>query len=123
MSAGLPGLGLGGLFFIFSALAAPFPELWRTARGRSSTAAWRGILRQLAQALTMIVAVDLVLRLAGTGLRLDLIGITTGILVAVLCAAKAAELRLRNRARRERRRRRSRLRAPAGNPIELLQER
>lgn len=123
MSAGLPGLGLGGLFFILSALAAPFPELWRTARGRSSRAAWRGILRQLAQALTMIVAVDLILRLAGTGLRLDLIGITTGILVAVLCTAKAAELVLRDRARRERRKRRARLHAPAGNPIELLQER
>jgi hypothetical protein len=123
MSAGLPGLGLGGLFFILSALAAPFPELWRAARGRSSVAAWRGILRQLAQALTMIVAVDLILRLAGTGLRLDLIGITTGILVAVLCAAKGAELVLRDRARRARRERRARLRAPAGNPIELLQER
>lgn len=103
MSAGLPGLGLGGLFFILSALVAPFPELGRAARGRSSLAAWRGILRQLAQALTMVVAVDLVLRLAGTGLRLDLIGITTGILVAVLCSAKAAELVLGARAARRRR--------------------
>lgn len=117
MSAGLPGLGLGGLFFILSALAAPFPELWRTARGRSSLAAWRGILRQLAQALTMIVAVDLILRLAGTGLRLDLIGITTGILVAVLCSAKAAELALRTRPRRARERRERRRR-----PLPALEE-
>jgi Na+/melibiose symporter-like transporter len=116
MSAGLPGVGLGGLFFIFSALAAPFPELWRTARGRSSAAAWRAILRQLAQALTMIVAVDLMLRLAGAGLRLDLIGITTGILVAVICLAKAAELALRARPRRA-------LRAGRGVLVELLQER
>lgn len=123
MSAGLPGIGLGGLFFIFSALAAPFPELWRTARGRSSVAAWRAILRQLAQALTMIVAVDLVLGLAGSGLRLDLVGITTGILVAVLCAAKAAEIVLSSRARRRRRERRTRLRVVPGNPVELLQER
>jgi hypothetical protein len=121
MSAGLPGLGLGGLFFIFSALAAPFPELLRTARGQSSPAAWRGILRQLAQALTMIVAVDLVLRLAGSGLRLDLIGITTGILVAVLCAAKGAELVLRRQARRDRFARRRR-RAAGSRPLAALEE-
>jgi hypothetical protein len=112
MSAGLPGLGLGGLFFIFSALLAPFPELWRTLRGRSDRAAWREIGRQLAQALAMIAAIDLTLRLtyvvlsaAGIGnppaadeaiaLPLDLIGITTGLLVLVLCSAKLAELGLR----------------------------
>ena len=114
MSAGLPGLGLGGLFFIFSALLAPFPELWRTLRGRSSLASWRTIGRQLAQALAMVAAIDLTLRLtyvvlsvAGVGnpppadeatvLPLDLIGITTGLLVLVLCSAKLAELALRAR--------------------------
>ena len=40
MSAGLPGLGLGGLFFILSALLAPLLELGRPVRGRSSRA-WR----------------------------------------------------------------------------------
>jgi len=115
MSAGLPGLGLGGLFFIFSALLAPFPELWRTLRGRSDLASWRIIGRQLAQALAMIAAVDLALRLtyvvlaaAGVGdppaadeatvLPLNLIGITTVLLVLVLCSAKLAELALRPRA-------------------------
>jgi hypothetical protein len=114
MSAGLPGLGLGGLFFIFSALLAPFPELWRTLRGRSDLASWRAIGRQLAQALAMIAAIDLTLRLtyvvlsvAGAGdppaadeatvLPLNLIGITTGLLVLVLCSAKLAELALRAR--------------------------
>ncbi len=114
MSAGLPGLGLGGLFFIFSALLAPFPELWRTLRGRSDLASWRAIGRQLAQALAMIAAIDLTLRLtyvllsaAGIGdprpadeatvLPLGLIGITTGLLVLVLCSAKLAELGLRAR--------------------------
>jgi hypothetical protein len=114
MSAGLPGLGLGGLFFIFSALLAPFPELWRTLRGRSDLASWRAIGRQLAQALAMVAAIDLTLRLtyvvlsaAGVGsppaadeatvLPLNLIGITTGLLVLVLCSAKLAELALRAR--------------------------
>jgi hypothetical protein len=114
MSAGLPGLGLGGLFFIFSALLAPFPELWRTLRGRSDLAAWRAIGRQLAQALAMVAAIDLTLRLtyvvlsaAGVGnppaadeatvLPLNLIGITAGLLVLVLCSAKLAELALRAR--------------------------
>jgi hypothetical protein len=112
MSAGLPGLGLGGLFFIFSALLAPFPELWRTLRGRSDLAAWKAIGRQLAQALAMVAAIDLTLRLTyvllsatglgdppaadeGTALPLNLIGITTGLLVLVLCGAKLAELALR----------------------------
>ncbi|HKO39361.1 MAG TPA: hypothetical protein VJU14_13435, partial [Solirubrobacterales bacterium] len=114
MSAGLPGLGLGGLFFIFSALLAPFPELWRTVRGRSDLASWKAIGRQLAQALAMVAAIDLTLRLTylvlsavgagdppaaddATVLPLDLIGITTGLLVLVLCGAKLAELTLRLR--------------------------
>src|SRR4051794_15301193 len=114
MSAGLPGLGLGGLFFIFSALLAPFPELWRTLRGRSDLAAWRSIGRQLVQALAMVAAIDLTLRLTyvvltatgvgdppaaddATVLPLNLIGITTGLLVIVLCGAKMAELALRVR--------------------------
>jgi hypothetical protein len=114
VSAGLPGLGLGGLFFIFSALLAPFPELWRALHGRSDLASWRAIGRQLAQALVMVVAIDLTLRLtyvvlsaAGVGdppaadeptaLPLNLMGITTGLLVLVLCSAKLAELALRAR--------------------------
>ncbi|HEX6153246.1 MAG TPA: hypothetical protein VFZ19_06970 [Solirubrobacterales bacterium] len=114
MSAGLPGLGLGGLFFIFSALLAPFPELWRTLRGRSDLASWKAIGRQLAQALAMVAAIDLTLRLTylvlsavgagdppaadeATVLPLNLIGITTGLLLLVLCGAKLAELTLRLR--------------------------
>lgn len=114
MSAGLPGLGLGGLFFIFSALLAPFPELWRTVRGRSDLASWKTIGRQLAQALAMVAAIDLTLRLTyvvlsatgigdppaadgATVLPLDLFGITSALLVLVLCSTKLAELALRAR--------------------------
>ena len=92
MSAGLPGVGLGGLFFILSALFAPIPELYRTARGRSSRAAWRMVGRQLLQALLMIAVVDLMLQLVGAGPRFDLVGITTALLVSVLAAAKLAQL-------------------------------
>lgn len=112
MSAGLPGLGLGGLFFIVSALLAPVPELWKTLRGRSGLAAWRVIGRQFAQAAVMIAGVDLTIRLVyvglsiaglrdappadtGTVLPLTLIGITFALLVAVMGAAKLAELTVR----------------------------
>lgn len=109
MSAGLPGLGLGGLFFILSALVAPVFELGRMARGRSSVAARRAVARQFAQAALMVVAIDLTLRLAFvclssldlghppradalTVLPMKLIGITAGILALVLCAAKSMDL-------------------------------
>jgi hypothetical protein len=109
VSAGLPGLGLGGLFFILLGLLAPFVELIRTARGRSSVAAWRAAGRQFALALTMVAAIELTLRLlfaladatgvAGplsdrslTVLPLRPIGITLGLLACVLAAAKAMQL-------------------------------
>ena len=109
MSAGLPGLGLGGLFFIFSALLAPFIEIGRMAIGRRREVQWREVWRQFALALTMIAAVDLTLRvlyafshLLGLGdtPRLDVItviplipvAITACILAAVLLTAKAVDL-------------------------------
>jgi hypothetical protein len=114
MSAGLPGLGLGGLFFIFSALLAPFRQLWRSLRGRARPGEWWMVGRQFAQAVLMVAAIDLTLRLtylalsvtgladapsalSGTVLPLTLIGITTGLLLAVLCLAKLAELAVRLR--------------------------
>jgi hypothetical protein len=116
VSAGLPGLGLGGLFFVLSALLGPFVELIRTMRGRSSVVAWRAVGRQFALALTMVAAVELTLRslyaladatgLAGplsdrslTFLSLRPIGITLGILACVLAAAKAMQLVATIRAR------------------------
>lgn len=115
MSAGLPGLGLGGLFFIFSALLAPFRQLWRTFRGRSRAGDWATIGRQFAQAAVMVVAIDLALRLAYLGIAvaglgntpsavsatvipLTLIGITSVLLVGVLATAKVADIAVRLRA-------------------------
>jgi hypothetical protein len=114
VSAGLPGLGLGGLFFIFSALLAPFRQLWRTFSGRSRPGEWAMVGRQFAQATVMVAAVDLSLRLAYLGIAaaglgnppsavsatvipLTLIGITSALLVAVLATAKFADLAVRLR--------------------------
>jgi len=114
VSAGLPGLGLGGLFFIFSALLAPLRQLLRTLRGRSRDGDWAMIGRQFAQAVMMVAAIDLSLRLAylalaaaglgnapsavsATVIPLTLIGITSALLVAVLATAKVAEIALRLR--------------------------
>lgn len=88
MSAGMPGLGLGGLFFVLSALFAPFVELGRTAQGRSSAAAWRQVGRQFAMALTMVLVVAPFVPWVPAG-------ITAALLAAVLLAAKGAQLGLR----------------------------
>jgi hypothetical protein len=115
MSAGLPGLGLGGLFFIFSALVAPFRQLLRTFRGHGRTGDWAMIGRQFAQAAVMVAAIDLALRLAylaidaaglgntpsavsATVIPLTLIGITSALLVGVLATAKVADIAVRARA-------------------------
>ncbi|MFP5389330.1 MAG: hypothetical protein ACLGG5_08520 [Thermoleophilia bacterium] len=115
MSAGLPGLGLGGLFFIFSALLAPVRQLLRTSRGRGRSGDWAMIGRQFAQAMVMVAAIDLALRLAylaidaaglgntpsavsATVIPLALIGITSALLVGVLATAKVADITIRLRA-------------------------
>ena len=74
MNVGLPGLGLGGLFFVLAALAMPLVELARALRGRSSRAGWRVALGQAAMALAMLGAYA-----------------ATGWLIARLLPARAAE--------------------------------
>lgn len=59
MSAGLPGVGLSGVFFILSALVTLPLELARTIRGQSSLARWAAVTRHLAIAITMVVGVEL----------------------------------------------------------------
>jgi hypothetical protein len=93
MSAGLPGCGLGGLFFVVCALLAPIGELVRTVQGRSSAEAWAQTLRQFGLALAMVVAFDLTRRaLGGDQLYLRTVALTAGVLLVVLAAAKAADL-------------------------------
>jgi hypothetical protein len=43
MTAGLPGAGIGGLFYFCLVLLMPVRELYLTARGRSSFARWKTV--------------------------------------------------------------------------------
>lgn len=56
MTAGMPGMGLGGLFFIISALLMPVFELTRTIQGKSSIARWRCVGVQFGMAMGIILA-------------------------------------------------------------------
>lgn len=75
MAAGLPGVGLSGLFMLLSALLMPVVELVQTARGRSSAARWRLVGRQWGLAAAMVAgyfAVFVLLRKAITAIGLTL---------------------------------------------------
>jgi hypothetical protein len=47
MNAGLPGTGIGGVFYLLCALIMPFIELINLLRGRSSLERWQFIFKQL----------------------------------------------------------------------------
>lgn len=49
-NAGLPGTGLGGLFYILLALGMPVVEAYRTLCGQSSPGRWRAVATQFAMA-------------------------------------------------------------------------
>ena len=57
MFAGLPGIGLGTLFYVLMALGMPFVELVRVAQGTSSIARWKRIARQLLHALGIVLSI------------------------------------------------------------------
>ena len=57
MFAGLPGIGVGTLFYVLTALWMPIRELPRVFQGKSSLSAWALILRQLFHAAGIIVTV------------------------------------------------------------------
>ena len=59
MFAGLPGIGVGTLFYILMGLFMPFYELANVVRGTSSLARWRGILRQCFFAVSIIGSIML----------------------------------------------------------------
>jgi len=56
-NAGLPGTGLGGLFYVVLALAMPVVELVATVRGRSSPARWRFVAAQFGLACAIVASV------------------------------------------------------------------
>ncbi len=107
MSAGLPGLGLSGAFFIVSALLMLPIEVVHTLRGRSSLARWGSVLRNVGIALSMIAVLELtyaVLHFGITQLQADRsvnvaraipvlpVLATLGLVGIVILGAKSAEL-------------------------------
>ena len=60
MFAGLPGIGVGTLFYVLIAFAMPFTELIRLVRGQSSVARWLRIARQLVNAVSIILRLSLI---------------------------------------------------------------
>jgi hypothetical protein len=54
---GVPGAGLGGLFYVLAALMALALELVATIRGRSSIARWRAVIRQSTLAAGIVVSI------------------------------------------------------------------
>jgi len=60
VAAGLPGTGVGGLFFILSAFFMVVAETKRTIQRRSSLARWRMVARHAGVAAAMVAAVTAV---------------------------------------------------------------
>lgn len=56
MVAGLPGTGIGGLFYILLVLQMPFRECWMTVTGRGSLVRWRDVGRHVALAASIVGA-------------------------------------------------------------------
>lgn len=59
MNVGLPGTGIGGLFYIATALLMPFFELIQLLRGRSSAARWRCVAAQTGMAAAILATLGL----------------------------------------------------------------
>jgi len=57
MFAGLPGIGVGTLFYVLIALCMPFFELIHVVRGTSSLARWRRIGRQFFHAISIVFSI------------------------------------------------------------------
>lgn len=56
MVVGVPGTGIGGLFYLLAAVCMPARELVLLARGRSSLARWRFIAMQWAMITGMLAS-------------------------------------------------------------------
>jgi len=54
--AGLPGVGIGGIFYLVCALLMPFVELANTLRGRTSTKRWKIVFTQFGMLCSIIVS-------------------------------------------------------------------
>ena len=54
MTAGLPGTGIGGIFYLISALLMPIREIYLTCRGKSNRKRWKVVGLQMSLALGVI---------------------------------------------------------------------
>ena len=101
-SAGLPGTGLGGMFYLVLAFWMPFAELPRTLRGRSSKARWRQVAQQFALACGIVASVGVTaaayVRVAGVpsafGERSPVLLLAPAVLAAILLSLLVLVLRV-----------------------------
>jgi hypothetical protein len=56
MTVGLPGVGIGGIFYLISALLMPIHESIRTFRGESSAGRWRVVATHWTLAAAIVAA-------------------------------------------------------------------
>lgn len=57
MTAGIPGVGIGGLFYLLSALLMPVDEAARAVRRSATPSRWSIVLRQSLLALWIVVSI------------------------------------------------------------------
>jgi len=57
MTVGVPGTGIGGMFYLVSALAMPLRQAYRSLRRRPSSGKWRVVAGQTAMALAILAAI------------------------------------------------------------------
>lgn len=62
MNVGLPGTGIGGLFYVLTAFLMPLIELGRTLRGRSSLQRWQRVATQTGLAVGILAGLWLTAR-------------------------------------------------------------
>jgi hypothetical protein len=58
VTAGLPGSGIGGLYYVLLVLWMPFREFWLVLRGRGSRRRWGMVARQLSMAAGIFTALS-----------------------------------------------------------------
>ena len=92
MFAGLPGIGVGTLFYVLTAFVMPLVELSRLVRGDVSAARWRLVISQFCFGLAIVASVALADRVLAIVLSDHSINdLNIGRLVNDTVAAKAPE--------------------------------
>ena len=102
MTAGLPGTGIGGLFYLLAALCLPLRFVWLRARGQRDRRHLVFVIKQLTMSMSMLAAVWLTGALLGLWkplpqvvLTVAPIVVTFGTLLAVLIAVEIGRLIIR----------------------------